>query len=527
MAIAGGAKLCCPARTDPAKNRSKKQAKLAEKAQRKAEASAKPTEAKPVEDIASPDSAEGLDGTLSLNQNQDRSRRDWILINDLSPADVGRNVLVRARLASSRYQGKLAFLIVRQRIHTLQVCVAVGEGATSKKMVQWVSEIPSESVILVEGTIRAVKNLKTTTVRDVELVAGKMFLVARAADTLPFSLADASRAERDYDQGKVQYNRVLLETRLNNRVLDLRTPTNQAIFTLQSAVTHLLSAFLQRKAFTEIHTPKLQAGASESGSSVFKVNYFKRDAFLAVSPDLAKQMCMAADFERVYEIGPVFRAENSFTHRHLTEFTALDLEMAIEEHYDEVISLLDDALKEVFRGLKEAYRTEIDTVRRQFPADDFKWQERIRLTFEEAIDLLVADGMDYSQLDDIDTTNEKRLGRIVRNKYETDFFIIDKFPIHLRPFYTMPDPIDPALSDSFDFFMRGEEILSGAQRIHDPTLLGIDVSSMQSCVDAFKLGCPPHGGGGIGLERVLMLYLQLNDIRRASLFPRDHKRLTP
>ena len=132
------------------------------------------------------------------------------------------------------------------------------------------------------------------------------------------------------------------------------------------------------------------------------------------------------------------------------------------------------------------------------------------------------------------TENEKRLGRIIRAKYDTDYFIIDKFPMALRPFYTMPDPDDPTLSHSYDFFMRGEEILSGAQRIHDPALLaeqmrakGVDPASMESYLNAFKLGCPPHGGGGIGLERVLMLFLKLNNIRRASLFPRDPKRLEP
>jgi len=137
-------------------------------------------------------------------------------------------------------------------------------------------------------------------------------------------------------------------------------------------------------------------------------------------------------------------------------------------------------------------------------------------------------------LDDINTENEKRLGRLVKAKYDTDYFIIDKFPLELRPFYTMPDPNDPTLTNSYDFFMRGEEILSGAQRIHDPEFLcrqmrakGVDPESMKGYIDGFRMGCPPHGGGGIGLERVLMLFLKLNNIRRASLFPRDPKRLEP
>jgi len=292
---------------------------------------------------------------------------------------------------------------------------------------------------------------------------------------------------------------------------------------------------LDSQGFIEIHSPKLQGAATESGASVFKVSYFKGNAYLAQSPQLAKQMAIAADFERVYEIGPVFRAEDSNTHRHLTEFVGLDLEMTIEEHYHEVMELLDSLFKHLFKSLKERYQKEIEAVGAQFPAEEFKWKEEtLKLTFSEAVDLLVEDGVDRGVLDDINTENEKRLGRIVKAKYDTDYFIIDKFPMELRPFYTMPDPNHPELSNSYDFFMRGEEILSGAQRIHDPILLaekmrgkGVDPESMRGYLDGFRMGCAPHGGGGIGLERVLMLFLKLNNIRRASLFPRDPKRLEP
>jgi len=249
-------------------------------------------------------------------------------------------------------------------------------------------------------------------------------------------------------------------------------------------------------------------------------------------------MAISADFERVYEIGPVFRAENSFTHRHMTEFMGLDLEMTIEEHYHEALEMIDGLMLHIFRGLSERYAKEIATVKKQFPADDFKWRDgpegTLRLTFAQAVDLLVESGIPRESLDDIDTENEKKLGVIVREKFDTDYFIIDQFPSALRPFYTMPSAENPKLSNSFDFFMRGEEILSGAQRIHDPTFLtermqafGVQPESMAGYVDAFKMGCPPHGGGGLGLERILMFFLKLNNIRRASLFPRDPKRLEP
>ena len=189
------------------------------------------------------------------------------------------------------------------------------------------------------------------------------------------------------------------------------------------------------------------------------------NAYLAQSPQLAKQMAIAADFERVYEIGPVFRAEDSNTPRHMTEFIGLDLEMAIEEHYHEVMDLLDGMLKSIFSGLREKYKKEIEVVQKQFPADDFKWREgpegTLKLTFKEAIDILVDDGVPREDLDDIkcacffplsnfysdrdlySTENEKRLGKLMKIKYDTDYYIIDKFPMALRPFYTMPDPEDP------------------------------------------------------------------------------------
>jgi len=404
-------------------------------------------------------------------------------------------------------------------------------------MVKWASGLASESIVLVEGVVKKpLEEIKSATIKDAELKLTRIHLISGLDDRLPFSIDDASRPDGEKDENPdTQFNRVLLDTRLNNRVVDLRTQTNQAIFRLQSVIGASFREYLDSRGFTEIHSPKLQGAATESGASVFKVSYFKGSAFLAQSPQLAKQMAIAADFERVYEIGPVFRAEDSNTHRHLTEFIGLDLEMTIEEHYHEVMELLDGLFKHLFKSLKENYKKEIDVVGTQFPAEEFKWKEEtLKLTFSQAVDLLVEDGVDRAVLDDINTENEKRLGRLVKAKYDTDYFIIDKFPMELRPFYTMPDPSNPELSNSYDFFMRGEEILSGAQRIHDPALLtekmrskGVDPNSMKGYVDAFRMGCAPHGGGGIGLERVLMLFLKLNNIRRASLFPRDPKRLEP
>ncbi|KAH9982485.1 aspartate-tRNA ligase [Lactifluus volemus] len=507
----------------------KKAAKLAEQERAKVEAE---------EREAKLDFAVEFYGRLPLNQSQSRPAIPRHQISSLSPELDGQTVVIRARVHTLRAQGsKMVFIHLRQRTDSVQSVLSVEEGKVSKFMVKWASQLADESIVLVEGIVqKSPEEIKSATIKDVELKLTRIHLISGLDGRLPFSLDDASRPDTEKDEKlDTQFNRVLLDTRLNNRVVDLRTQTNQAIFRLQSAIGTFFREHLDSQGFIEIHSPKLQGAATESGASVFRVSYFKGNAFLAQSPQLAKQMAIAADFERVYEIGPVFRAEDSNTHRHLTEFIGLDLEMTIEEHYHEVLELLDGLFKHLFKSLKEKYRKEIDAVGTQFPADEFKWKEEtLKLTFSQAVDLLVQDGVDRAILDDINTENEKRLGRIIKAKYDTDYFIIDKFPMELRPFYTMPDPNNPELSNSYDFFMRGEEILSGAQRIHDPALLaekmrskGVDPNSMNSYLDAFRVGCAPHGGGGIGLERVLMLFLKLNNIRRASLFPRDPKRLEP
>ncbi|KAL6298777.1 hypothetical protein BKA93DRAFT_692958, partial [Sparassis latifolia] len=263
----------------------------------------------------------------------------------------------------------------------------------------------------------------------------------------------------------VQYKHVLLYTRLNNRVVDLRMQTNQAVFKLRHAISHLFREYLDERGFTEIHSPKLQGTATVSGATVFEVGDFKGMAFLAQQPQLVKQMAIAADFERVYEIGPICRAEDSNTHRHMTEFTGLDLEMAIQEHYHKVMEMLDRLLIYMFSALRHRYTPEVAAVHRQILAEGGP-EGMLRLSFKEAVDLLVEDGVPRDALDDIKCHQiEKRLGRIVRAKYDTDYYIIVKFSMALRPFYIMPDPDDPTLSNSYDFFICGEEILSGAQGI--------------------------------------------------------------
>ena len=414
-------------------------------------------------------------------------------------------------------------------------------------MVNFIGNVANESIVDVTGivTVPAEPVVKCSQ-KDVEIQVTSFHIVSESA-ALPFQMEDACRpdCEKEADVGEytgeeVQSSdgliRVGQETRLNYRWLDLRTPANQSIFRVESMVGHLFREILMSKNFVEIHTPKIIGGASEGGSEVFTLDYFGRPACLAMSPQLHKQICAACSgFERVFETGPVFRAENSNTRRHLCEFYGLDLEMTINEHYYEVLEVFSDLFIGIFDGINERCKDELERIREQHPFEDLKYlRPTLRLTYKEGCKLLRDSGVDQGDLDDLSTENERKLGEIVREKYETDFFIMDEYPLSVRPFYTMPHPKDPTLSNSYDIFIRGQEILSGAQRIHVPELLlerakahGIPLDSIQAYIDSFKHGALPHGGCGIGLERVVMLFLGLPNIRKASFFPRDPKRISP
>ncbi|KAI7853732.1 hypothetical protein BDC45DRAFT_509974 [Circinella umbellata] len=515
----------------------KKLEKEREKAARKAATAAKLAEEKAARDASNVDFSTERYGKLPMNQSQARTDTVYEKIDNINGSRQGEDVVISARVHTSRATGnKMCFFVFRQGVSTIQGIITADENTISKPMVKFCVGIPDESIVVVEGKItKPVDEVKSCTISDAELAISKIHIVSEVQGRLPFSLEDASRPETEYENEDAQLVRVNLDTRLNNRILDLRTTTNNAIFRLQSAVCLLFREYLIEKNFMEIHTPKMISTASEGGSNVFKINYFKNSAYLAQSPQLYKQMCIAADFERVFEIAPVFRAEDSNTHRHMTEFVGLDMEMAFKEHYHEVVDVLDEMFVYIFSNLQKRYRTEIEAVKKQYPHEDFEFLPKtLRLKYAEGIQMLRDAGVELGDYDDLSTANEKLLGKLVKEKYHTDFYILDKFPLAVRPFYTMPDPEDPKYSNSYDIFMRGEEVLSGAQRIHDADFLverakahEIDIASIQPYVDAFKIGAPPHAGGGVGLERVVMLFLQLGNIRRTSLFPRDPKRLEP
>ena len=336
------------------------------------------------------------------------------------------------------------------------------------------------------------KRVDSVTQGDVELQVQSLFIVSKALPALPFllehaALPDAVFAEQEAAEAAAaaagappperRLPSVSMDLRLDHRWIDLRTPANQAIMRISSGVCTLFREFLLSRDFVEIQTPKILGGASEGGSSVFTLKYFGDDACLAQSPQLYKQMAAAcSDLERVFEIGPVFRAENSNTHRHLCEFHGLDMEMAFSEHYYEVLDVFSDLFIFIFDGLNARFRAEIEAVRAQHPFEDLKYtRPSLRITYAEGVKMLQDAGVAFTFGEDFSTAQEKALGALIKERYGTDFFMMDKYPSKVRPFYTMPDPEDPALSNSYDFFVRGEEIVSGAQRIHDPDMLAASV----------------------------------------------------
>ncbi|KAK5075439.1 aspartate--tRNA ligase dps1 [Lithohypha guttulata] len=474
-------------------------------------------------------------GKLPLMQSVPPSRADheraekWWHLRDMTPEKAGQEVVFRGRIHVIRQMSsKLAFIVFREGITTIQGVLRAKEGGVSENMVRFAEHMRPGTLVLAKGLLKqAEQRVKLTSIHDVEIELVDLHIETARTVPVPFSVYEAEQASKDHT--------ISDRVRLSNRILDLRTPTSQGIFRVQSSVCRFFREYLDEQHFIEIHTPKLQGGATEGGSEVFKLNYFGRPAFLAQSPQLAKQMCIASDFQQVYEVGPVFRAENSNTPRHLTEYTGLDIEMVIDTHYHEAMHTIDACLKHVFKRLYEKNRAEIDILKHHFPHEDLIWhEETVRITFAEGARLLSEsgwkndDGSPQSEYEDLSTRAERELGRLVKEKYNTDYYILDKFPASARPFYTMPDAENSKLTNSFDFMIRGQEVLSGGQRIHDYQMLktniensGMDPETLQEYLDGFAYVAPPHAGAGIGLERLVSLFLELGNLRYASLFPRD------
>ncbi|KAK6790445.1 hypothetical protein RDI58_014245 [Solanum bulbocastanum] len=524
---------------------SKKEAAKLERQRRRQEAAAAAAAAATAVSTVSIEESDPLSGNygdVELNDLQSKAvtGRKWTEVGSVAPEMKDQVVLIRGRVQTIRPVGKkIAFVVVRERGFTVQCVLTVKPELVSSQMVKYATSLSKESIVDVEGVVTIPeKPITGATQQQVEVQISKLYGVNRAVPTLPINIEDAARSEVEIEQALEkgeQLVRVNQDTRLNFRILDMRTPANQGIFRIQCQVENIFRQFLLSEGFVGIHTPKLIGGSSEGGSAVFRLDYKGQPACLAQSPQLHKQMAICGDFGRVFEVGPVFRAEDSFTHRHLCEFTGLDVEMEIKEHYSEVMDVVDRLFVAMFDSLNEKCKKELEAIGRQYPFEPLKYlRKTLRLTFVEGIQMLKEAGVEVDPLGDLNTESERKLGQLVADKYGTEFYILHKYPQAVRPFYTMPCHDNPSYSNSFDVFIRGEEIISGAQRVHVPEFLekragecGIDVKTISTYIDSFRYGAPPHGGFGVGLERVVMLFCALNNIRKTSLFPRDPQRIAP
>lgn len=421
---------------------------------------------------------------------------------------VGQRVRIHGWLHVLRRMGGISFLVVRDGWGMVQ---AVTEDAGDLAALEGASE---ESVIAVEGEVMAVAQAPG----GVELHRPRVDVITAVDAPPPVAL----------------YKRelhVALPTLLDHAVVLNRHPQRRAVFRLAAGAMGGFRTALDERCFTEIQTPKLVASATEGGANVFAVDYFGRPAFLAQSPQFYKQI-MVGVFQRVYEVGPVFRAEPHDTSRHINEYVSLDVEMGFIDNYFVMMGLLRDVLAAIMSRLEAGYERELALLEAVVP----KVPRTIpHIDFVAAQELLLAEhGLDRRGEPDLSPEDERLLGAWARAEHNSDFLFVTGYPMVKRPFYTHPDPARPAYSNSFDLLFRGTELVTGGQRLHRHedyvhalARAGLPQDPFATYLEAFRHGMPPHGGFAIGLERLLMQLLGLRNLRLATLFPRDRSRLAP
>lgn len=336
-------------------------------------------------------------------------------------------------------------------------------------------------------------------------------------ETLPVSI----------NKGKIK---ATLDVELNNRPVTLRSGELRARFRIQEGIVRGFRDFLHTQGFTEIHTPKIVAASAEGGANLFKLEYFNKKAYLAQSPQFYKQM-MVGVYERVFEVGPVFRAEKHSTARHLNEYTSMDFEMGYIQSYEEIMEMETGFLKYAFDLLEKEYAKEIAQLKLDIPQID----KIPCVTFKEAKEMVAQTyNRKIKDPNDLEPEEEHLIGQLFKEQYGSDFVFVTKYPTKKRPFYAMDDPADPKLTLSFDLLFRGTEITTGGQRIHSydqqvekMQAKNLDPADFQSFLMIHKAGMPPHGGLGIGLERLCMRLFNDANVRQSALFPRDLNRLEP
>ena len=432
------------------------------------------------------------------------------LISEL-PSHIGERVTIRGWAQAVRDQKKVQFVVVRDESGLAQAVLGKDDPPTECN--ERISSLTVESAITLTGTVVADERVK---LGGLELQLDGLKVDSPAEAELPIAEDSA------------------LDKRIDWRYIDLRRPDRKLIFEVQSTVEHAMREYWRKEGFIEIHTPKLMGSASESGAELFKVEYFERTAYLAQSPQFYKQMAITGGFGKVFEIGPVFRANPSFTSRHDTEFTSVDVELAWIDSHEDVMSFEETWLahvlgvvKDVCGGeIEDTFRTKIETPKLPFP----------RVTLAEAKELLVEAGHESvpGPEHDLDPASERALSAIMKEKGGHEFVFVTDYPSSVRPFYHMRHPGDPSLTRSFDLLWRGIELTTGAQREHRYDVLlaqakdkKVDTGPIQYYLDFFRYGAPPHGGFGFGLTRLLMQLLGQENVREVTFLYRGPHRLMP
>ena len=423
-------------------------------------------------------------------------------------AHVGEVVCLHGWLHNVRRLGGVSFVVIRDGWGRLQ---AVTENETD---LEPIAGVELESVVQLSGVVVANQQAPG----GVELQRPQLQVITPVYETLPVALQ-----KRQLKTG--------LPTLLNHAVVLNRHPTRRAVFRLAAGAMAGFRATLSAVGFTEVQTPKIVASATEGGANVFELNYFGRPAYLAQSPQFYKQI-MVGVFERVFEVGPVFRAETHDTSRHTNEYVSLDVEFGFIENHFSVMAMVQQVLAGIFEQLAIGYEAELALLGAALPTVPAKIPH---IHFAEAQALIYElHGVDVRGEMDLSPQDERWLGEWALATHGSDFLFVTGYPMGKRPFYTHPDSENPTYSNSFDLLFRGTELITGGQRLHEYeaylaalATAKLPMEPFATYLEAFRYGMPPHGGFAIGLERLLMQLLGLPNIRLATLFPRDLGRLAP
>jgi nondiscriminating aspartyl-tRNA synthetase len=426
------------------------------------------------------------------------------------PEHLGARVTVRGWVQAVRDQKRVQFVIVRDETGSAQAVLAKDE--TPSELNELISTLTDESAVTVTGTAVGDERVK---LGGLELKIEQLEIDSLAEPELPIA-ADSS-----------------LDKRIDWRYLDLRRPDRRLIFEVQTTVERAMREHWAREGFVELHSPKFMGSASESGAELFRVEYFERQAYLAQSPQFYKQMAMAAGFGKVFEVGPVFRANPSFTSRHDTEFTSVDVEIAWIDSHDDVMAFEERWLAHVLEVVIEQHGEQIESTfgsKLTVPSLPFP-----RVTLEEAKELLRAAGHEPPGVGhDLDPPSERALSALIEERHGHEFAFVTDYPTSVRPFYHMRHPDQPDSTKSFDLLWRGIELTTGAQREHRHDKLleqaqekGVEVEPIEYYLNFFRYGAPPHGGFGFGLTRLLMQMLGQENVREVTFLYRGPHRLEP